>query len=111
LSVEWSNTIDIVSIDPKGQVVLTISDHLDWTDSIKHQRTLQNKLNAYVAFVESGEILEQYPEAKDRPLIFKIVFKFRPDGGGQDFLAKAQNVVKSAGFSLQHEVFAESYDN
>ena len=111
MSVEQVNVVDAISTDQTGHVVLTISDHLDWSDSIQHQTMLQAKFNKYLAFVESGEILERYPHAKGRPVAFKVVFKFRPDAQGLQFLARVKDVIESAGFSLRHEVFAESHDN
>jgi hypothetical protein len=78
VSVEQTDVVDILGIDREtGHVVLTISDHLDWSDTVGHQMILQKKLNRYLAFVESGEILEQYPNAKNRPVAFRVVFKFR----------------------------------
>jgi len=65
---------------------------------------LPRKLNRYLAFVESGEILESYPASKDRPVAFRVVFKFPPDEAGRAFLAKASVVIESAGFSLRHRV-------
>jgi hypothetical protein len=112
MSVEQPDVIDVISLDKETKhVVLTISDHLDWSDSVQHQATLQEKLNRYLAFVESGEILESYPDAKDRPVAFKIVFKYKPDQHGWRFLSRAKEFIESAGFTLRHEVFAESYDN
>lgn len=106
MSVEQPDTIDIVSTDrTTGHVVLAISDHLDWSESTAHQRLLQNKLNRYLAFVESGEILQSYPDAKDRPVEFKVVFQFPPDEAGQAFLARVRPITESAGFSLRDEVF------
>jgi hypothetical protein len=69
MSVEQFDVVDIVSTDKTGHVVLTIADHLDWSDSVAHQRTLQAKFNKYLAFVESGEVLTRYPNAKNRPVI------------------------------------------
>ena len=106
MSIEQTDVIDIISTDRvTGHVVLTISDHLDWSSGAAHQALLQAKLNRYLAFVESGEILESYPDAKDRPVEFKVVFQFAPDAGGQAFLAKVRPVVESAGFRLRDEVF------
>jgi hypothetical protein len=106
MSVEQTDVVDIISIDRQtGQVVLTISDHLDWADSVGRQAILQKKLNTYLAFVESGEILEQYPKAKDRPVAFKVVFRVPPDDSGQTFVAKAREVIESAGFTLSDELF------
>jgi hypothetical protein len=112
VSVEQLDVVDVVSIDKKtGHVILTISDHLDWSDNVRHQTILQAKFNKYLSFVESGEILESYPDAKERPVAIKVVFKYKPDQEGWRFLSRAKEVIESAGFSLRYEVFAESYDN
>lgn len=112
MSVEQLDVVDVICIDKEtGHVILTISDHLDWSNTIEHQTVLQAELNKYLAFVESGEILIRYPDAKDRPVAIKVVFKYKPDQQGWQFLVRAKEVIESAGFSLRHEVFAESYDN
>jgi hypothetical protein len=111
MSVEETNVIDIIGIDQQtGEVVLTISDHLDWADSIAHQKILQEKLNRYLAFVESGEISESYPDAKDRTVAIHVVFQFPPDAAGCSFLTKARAVIQSAGFGWHDEVFDKSAD-
>jgi len=104
--VEETDVVDIVSTDREtGHIVLTIADHLDWTDSAGHQTILQKKLNAYLAFVESGEILEQYPNARNKPIAFRVVFQVPPDDSGRAFIARARQVIESAGLSLHDEVF------
>jgi hypothetical protein len=112
VSVEDESVIDIIGIDTKQlAVILTVSDHLDWSDTVEHQTILQAKLNRYLAFVESGELLERYPAAKGLRVQFEVVFQFRPDTSAQEFLNKAKGVIDSAGFTLGTRVFAESYDN
>ena len=106
MSIEQSDMVDIIGTDRvTGDVVLTISDHLDWSDSTAHQMLLQSKLNRYLAFVESGEILESYPDAKDRPVVFRVVFQFPPDASGQTFLTKVKPIIEAAGFAFRDEVF------
>jgi uncharacterized protein DUF6572 len=111
MTVEQSDVVDIISLDEAGSVVLTISDHVDWSNSAAHQHILQTKLNRYLAFVESGEILESYSDARGRVVVLKVVFKFKPDEAGQQFLLKAKQIVESAGMQFCHEMFAASYDN
>jgi hypothetical protein len=112
VTVEQTNVIDIVSLNkPAEAVVLTISDHLDWTNTIEHQTILQSKFNAYLAFVESGEILERYPMAKGRRIVFKVVFKFDPDLEGRKFMIRAREVIQSVGFDLQYELFTATDKN
>lgn len=112
MSVEDTGVVDIVGIDREtGHVVLTITDHLDWSDSTGHQAILQKKLNAYLAFVESGAILKQYPDARNKPVAFRVVFRFPPDAEGRAFLVRARGVIESAGFSLWDEVYTGSRFN
>ena len=112
MSVEQTDVVDIISIDRQtGHVILTISDHLDWSDNVSHQMILQKKLNKYLAFVESGEILEQYPKAKNRPVAFRIVFQVPPDESGRAFIERARAVIESAGFTLRDEVFTGGHFN
>ncbi len=82
MAVDNPDVVDIVSIEPSGSVVLTISDHLDWLDSISHQEILQMKINRYLAFVESGEILDRYPDAQGRKVVIRVVTQFEPDVAG-----------------------------
>lgn len=112
MAVDQPNVIDVAGISKStGEMTLTISDHLDWADTVMHQTMLQEKFNAYLAFVESGEIFRRFPEAENRMIVFKVVFKFVPDRDGILFLDRARKVIESAGFLLRHEVFAESYNN
>jgi hypothetical protein len=59
MSVEQKDVIDAIGVNKEsGEVVLTISDHLDWEDTSAHLLVLQDKINTYIAFIESGEILQ-----------------------------------------------------
>jgi hypothetical protein len=112
MAVDQPDLIDMMSFDKNnGDVVLTISDHLDWSDTSEHQRILQNKFNSYLTFVESGELLKRSSEAMGQRVIFRVVFKYRPDSEGMLFLDRAREVIELAGFTLRHELFAESHDN
>ena len=105
MSIEQTDVVDIISTDRfTGSVILTISDHLDWSDSTAHQLLLQTKLNRYLAFVESGEILQSYPNATGKQITLNVVFRFPPDDAGRAFLAKVRPIIEAAGFSLRDEV-------
>jgi len=110
MSITDTKTVDIVSTNKDGLVVLTITDHLEWGDG-EHLFTLQEKLNTYLAFAESGELIDKYPNAKGRNLLINVCCKFPPDKLGVEFLAKVKHIVESAGFAFQYELFAVSYHN
>jgi hypothetical protein len=105
MTVENPKVVDFVGIDENGgEVVLTISDHLDWRDGTGHISVLQEKLNSYLAFVESGELLEQYPNGKGRRVRIDVVLKHSPSYIGEQFLRRAQATVGLAGFTLEYRV-------
>ena len=106
MSVEDPRVVDLVGIDKRtGRVVLTISDHLHW-DAGDHLTILQDKLNAYLAFVESGELVQQYPDASGRQPQIAIVCKYPPDDRALRFLEEVGSIVEREGIVLTHETLA-----
>jgi len=79
--------------------VLTVSDHLPWYDD-SHLEVLQAKLNTYLAFIESGELLEVYPNARNRRVTISVICKFEPDARGRQFLLEAAATISTAGFEF-----------
>jgi hypothetical protein len=77
-----------------GKVVLTISDHLDWANDDVHIAKLEAKIETYVAFVESGEILASYPDARNRAVRIDVVMRESPSVAGARFLAHAREVLR-----------------
>jgi len=110
MSVDQTNLVDAIGIDNStGEVVLTITDHLDWTENgRKHLFLLQEKLNTYLSFVESGEILETYPNAKDRAVLIDIVGKYQLSEQAQAFYAQFAQIVEGAGIKFRYRLFSGS---
>jgi hypothetical protein len=104
MSIEDTQVIDIISMSKDGSsVTLTATDHLDWGGK-EHLMMIQDKLNSYLSFVESGEIFESYPNAKGKELIIDIVCKYTPDEEGVRFLGLCQEAIEKAGFSFSYKV-------
>lgn len=104
MSVEQTDVVDAIGIDDdSGEVVLTISDHLEWS-SDEHLLQLQEKLNTYLSFVESGEILSSYPDAKGRNVLISVVCKHPPDDRGVGFLNQVSGIVDGAGMRFRYQV-------
>lgn len=109
MSVDQPKVIDFIGVDNStGDVVLTVSDHLDWKDSGNHQLLLQAKINSYLSFIESGEILESYPDSKGRRTVISVIGKHTPDAGGKEFLENVKTAVEEAGFGFQFRLYADS---
>ena len=99
MGVEQAAVIDFIGIDKmSGAVHLTITDSLEW--GADHLRLLQEKLNAYLAFVESGELYSVYPGAAGRPVVLDVRLRYRPDADATLFLERAAALIAGAGLSL-----------
>lgn len=80
--------------------MLTISDHLPWDDVSKHLHALQEKIYAYLDFIEGGEVSQSFPEAAGRPLIIDIAMKHAAPSSAQWFFDKIRGPIEAAGVSL-----------
>jgi len=101
MAIDKVEIIDLIGIDNQtGNVILTISDHLDWKDESSHLLLLQDKLNSYLRFIESGEIYDSYPDAKHRKIVIQIVKKYSLTPRGEEFIRSVKKVIRDAGFDL-----------
>ena len=109
MSLEQTNVVDFIGIDPDTEnAVLTLVDPLPWAlDDKDHLLALQEKINSYLSFVESGEILKAYPKAKDREVTIKVVFKHEPNNTALQFLKRARQTIQAAGMELLFETFGD----
>lgn len=107
MSVDQTNIVDAIGVDNStGEVVLTIVDQFEWTGSDnEHLLLLQEKLNTYLSFVESGEMLETYPGAKNRTVLIDVVCKYPLSQQAQGFYNQIAPIVEGAGLKLRHRLF------
>lgn len=102
MSIEDPNIIDFVSLDPTGNVFLTISDHLEWDADNEHLLLLQEKINSYLGAIESGDLYNKYPKAKGRKLIINLATKHSPNEEGYIFLKKVKTMLGKAGYDFKY---------
>ena len=108
MSVNQTKIIDLIGIEKStGHAVLTIADHRDWKNVQQHLCLLQAKINSYLAFVESEEIFECYPDARGRQIVISVTFQFAPPPEGLSFLLNAKLTIEAAGFGFRFEVLDE----
>lgn len=105
LSVDKINKIDFISTTPDGSTMRTISDHLLWDMENDHLLLLRDQINSYLRFIESGEIFGSYPAAKDTKIIFRVVFKYKPNKDSITFLGRAKDIVINAGIDFDWKTF------
>jgi len=111
MSVEQPNQVDIVSEDREGRIVLTISDHLDWQNEPFHAKLLRDKVETYLTFVTSGQILEQFPEATGREIVIDLMFHYQLVPRAKPLVAELGSAVERSGCRFRYRVVsATPYD-
>lgn len=105
MSVQDPKTVDFVSLGSEpNTALLVVSDHLEWTETLEHEMALQDKLNGYLSFVESGELYTRFPKAKGKRIEIRIMFQHEPDTKGSAFLGKVKGAIEGAGFRFSYQV-------
>ena len=112
MTIEETNKIDIISAFPGGGVVyLSVVDHLPWSDpqggaiSVEeHLYLLQEKLNAYLEYVDSGALAQDVPDAATKKVVFLYHHKYPIPPGAQEVIGKMRVFLEEhgIGFSLVH---------
>jgi hypothetical protein len=101
MSILENNVIDsVICSEDSDEVVLLITDHMDWSNIHEHLIMLQQKLNTYVQFVESGQLLENFPESKGKDVKILVV-------GNQDLVAEAKTFYDKANIFLLKNINSE----
>jgi hypothetical protein len=104
MSVTNLEVVDAISIDLMGNAVLTIADDLLWDNGNEHLLILQSKINAYLKFIESGNLYQKYPDAEGRNIVINIASKYEPDDNAMEFINRTKQILQSAGYSFHFEV-------
>jgi hypothetical protein len=112
MTIEQLDEIDIITNDEALEVLtLVISDHVEWDEKNEKLFLLQEKLNKYLSFLESGEVYEKYPKIKHGNFLISLVCKYRPAGEGVKFLSLAQTAIEGAGFKFNWGPLNGAYEN
>jgi hypothetical protein len=108
MSVDQSQIIDVVSKNNKGNIVLSISDHLSWEDTEEHLRLLQEKINTYLNFLDSGEIYDKYPDARGRHIEIEVMFHRELSMEARSFLTKVKPIIEGSGYIFRFQQFSST---
>lgn len=99
MAVDNPNVVDGVAIDKdRNALCLLLTDHLAWEgkdalDEYEHLKLLQEKLNAYISFLESGQYKESYPNEEFSMAVIEIHFQYSVTDNCEKFLNTVQNQV------------------
>jgi hypothetical protein len=110
MSISNPDVIDGLGISTTdGKAVLMISDHLAWHDSKAHFDLLEKKINAYLAFIQSGQFLESLPAAEGKHVRIELIHEHAPNDAGIKVISAAQQQLSKLGVEFLAMGLPEQY--
>lgn len=108
MSVTDMNKVDAMGVSPDGkELCMLITDHLDWKDEFIHLDILQDKINAYLAYLEAGEWKKRYPGSYEHIRI-EVNFLYDITENCEKFLQAVQDQVGQYGIRIKAVIVDES---
>lgn len=108
MSVVDNKTIDGLALtDDRTGIILLITDHLEWNSEYQHLLILQEKINAYLSFIEEKQYIDIYKEEKIIYEIIEIHFQYRLTVNAEKFLQTVQNQVAKLGIMVRYCISGE----
>ena len=104
MTIENRGVVDFIGTSKKdGTTILTISDHLEWTDYAYHSTALQDKINDYLEHVCTNKV-ENAPSNRIR---IQLIMKYQPTPQAIDLLRRIEQRVAYLGYEFCHSVYSE----
>lgn len=104
MAVDNPSVVDVVSVDHlKKCVVLDIADHLDWSEEQQHLLTLEKKINAYLEFIQSGQLCEVYPDAEGQAPIIHVACYHEPTKAAIAFFNEVGRILATDDIRLTYK--------
>ncbi|MDV3349823.1 hypothetical protein QGP82_14050 [Leptothoe sp. LEGE 181152] len=105
MSIQNLDEVDLIGVNKAiGRVELAIIDDLDWNDVKSHLLILQDKVNAYLGFIESGQIYESYPEASSFRPVIQVLAQYSLPKEGREFMEKLKIFLDEVGYDFEFKM-------
>jgi hypothetical protein len=107
MSVIDLDVVDMIATKPgNDEVRLVIADQLTWDDPGAHRLALQEKINAYIAFIESDQIWSSGQEAlpENPRFIITISHSHRHPADEDQFFNAVRDFLQKLGIGLEFMV-------
>lgn len=89
-AIQNPEVIDAMGYDPKrDEYVLAMLETREWDGSAERISELQEKLNGYIHFIDSGQFWKMKPDAVGKPVRFELRCLYPPDQGVRRFVEDA----------------------
>jgi hypothetical protein len=107
MSIEQKKVIDFSGIENvSGKLVLSISDHLSWGENEdEHIKMLQEKIYAYLDYIESGEVKEKYPNIEKNMTVINVGYKYALTTKAEEFYKFISRIIEDEGIEFRYSLF------
>ncbi len=107
MSVLETDLVDYIYLDDEDETpVLVVSDPLTWRppEDQRHLDMLRDKLNAQIAFIETGQIKSVWPRFDGRAVRVEVVARCPLSHAASEFYAQAREVMTKANMDLRFQL-------
>lgn len=110
MAIDNLDTIDGMAIDKERQaLVLLLTDHLPFEGAgalseKDHLLLLQDKINAYISFIEAEQFRETYPNEEFNIAVIEIHFKYEITKTCENFLNAVQAQISEIGILIEASI-------
>ncbi len=99
--VEDTEVIDLVTFDKKSNtLILVMIETRDWDSSSSMYSELQDKLSNYIAYVESGQLFEKYPDYKKSKIAIHLDHKFEMSKFAKSVFLRMEAILSEYGIEV-----------
>lgn len=109
-SVLDKNSIDKIELEKEQKsLILFIYDNLEWSykERQSHMKLLQDKINAYLDFIQSGQIYEHYDKQNFNKIIIRVNAQFSYSKSAIDFLNRIKIFLNDRGPEIVSDIVIE----
>ena len=108
MTIEDATVVDAIGTNKSdGSISLSIFNHLPWERSTL--LLLQEKVNCYLGFIESGELARSYPPSSSGVRMIDVYCKYRPTQEAEAFQRNNSTVLKEYGVALRYTHSGNGY--
>ena len=108
MSIIEKDMVDGIALSEDKVIKLLLTDHLDWEEEYEHLLMLQDKINSYLAFCESGQYKEVYKDYEAESVVFEIHFLFEPTQNAYKFLGQIPAQIGELSVAIECQVSENS---
>jgi len=105
MSISDTKSVDIIQVDQTNKITrLIITDHLEWIGGKPddaHLWKLQEKVNCYLSYVESGQLDADYPDQTGNQIVIQVYGKFDRSPSAVAFYGQLKEVLAKALYQIE----------